>query len=78
MQIARQIGTYDISILTDQDCCSLFVPKHPETMSSQEQAERAELQLDISRLVQSALETATRETIAPDFSFHPDRGKSHE
>jgi hypothetical protein len=25
--------TMDISILPDQDCCSLFVPKHPETES---------------------------------------------
>src|SRR5207244_8338079 len=29
--VARRIGTYDITIQPDQDCCSLFVPKHPET-----------------------------------------------
>lgn len=68
IRTARQIGTYDISILADQDCCSLFVPRHPETMSSLEQVEKAEEGLDIQRLVQSALQEATRETIFPDFS----------
>ena len=69
MRIAREIGTFDISILADQDCCSLFVPKHPETMSSLTQVENAEAGLDIPRLVQSALGAATREIVAPDFTF---------
>jgi thiamine biosynthesis protein ThiI len=68
MRIARAIGTYEISIQADQDCCSLFVPKHPETMSSLEQAERAEEGLDVARLIQSALSAASRETIPADFS----------
>jgi thiamine biosynthesis protein ThiI len=68
MRIARDIGTYDISIAADQDCCSLFVPKHPETMSSIDQVERAESELDIAHLVESALSAASRETILPDFS----------
>jgi thiamine biosynthesis protein ThiI len=78
MRMAREIGTYDISILADQDCCSLFVPKHPETMSSLEQAERAELQLDSARLTQSALSAATREVIVPDFSPHQILGQANE
>ncbi len=68
MRIARELGTYDISILPDQDCCSLFVPKHPETMCSLAQAEIAERGLEVSRLVQSAVKAATREIISPDFS----------
>ena len=68
IRIAREIGTYDISILADQDCCSLFVPKHPETMCTLDQAENAESALDVARLVQSTLSAATRETVAPDFS----------
>jgi tRNA uracil 4-sulfurtransferase len=67
IRIARELGTYDISILPDQDCCSLFVPKHPETMCTLDQAENAERALDAPRLIQSALSTATRETVAPDF-----------
>jgi thiamine biosynthesis protein ThiI len=69
MRIARVIGTYNLSILADQDCCSLFVPKHPETMSSLLQAESAESSLEIVRLVESAVNAATRETIAADFSL---------
>jgi len=69
MRIAREIGTYDISILADQDCCSLFVPKHPETMSTLAKAENAESGLDIPRLIQTALKESTREIVAPDFTF---------
>jgi tRNA uracil 4-sulfurtransferase len=68
MRVARQIGTYDISILPDQDCCSLFVPKHPETMSRLEQVERAESLLDPGRLVEAALAGSSQETIMPDFA----------
>ncbi|MCL2877435.1 MAG: tRNA 4-thiouridine(8) synthase ThiI [Acidobacteria bacterium] len=67
MRVARAIGTYEISIQADQDCCSLFVPRHPETMSSIEQAERAEQQLDVSKLCREAIEGMTRETISPEF-----------
>ena len=34
VDLARRIGTYEISIQPDQDCCSLFVPKHPETRAN--------------------------------------------
>ncbi|MBN2318171.1 MAG: tRNA 4-thiouridine(8) synthase ThiI [Acidobacteria bacterium] len=67
IQIARKIGTYDISIQADQDCCSLFVPRHPETMARLQQAEEAEIGLDVPGLVRSCLDSATRESIAPDF-----------
>jgi tRNA uracil 4-sulfurtransferase len=67
IQTARMIGTYETSIQADQDCCSLFIPRHPETMSSIEQAERAEANLDIPRLVQDSLEATLRESISPDF-----------
>ncbi|MBN1568488.1 MAG: tRNA 4-thiouridine(8) synthase ThiI [Acidobacteria bacterium] len=67
MQIAREIGTYEISILADQDCCSLFVPRHPETMSNLEQVERAEQELDIPKLLQTALSGATKESVLPGF-----------
>jgi tRNA uracil 4-sulfurtransferase len=69
VRTAREIGTYETSILTDQDCCSLFIPKHPETMSTIDQAERAEQGLDIPRLVQDALAGIVRETISFDFTI---------
>jgi thiamine biosynthesis protein ThiI len=64
IRIARAIGTYETSIQADQDCCSLFVPKHPETMSNIEQAERAEQQLDVSKLCREARAGKTHETIS--------------
>jgi tRNA uracil 4-sulfurtransferase len=67
VKISRAIGTYDISIQADQDCCSLFIPRHPETMSNLEKAERAEQGLDVPRLIQTSIEGATRESILPDF-----------
>jgi thiamine biosynthesis protein ThiI len=67
IQTARNIGTYEISILADQDCCSLFVPRHPETMAKLYQVEEAESGLDKDGLVQSSLAATTRENFAPDF-----------
>ena len=56
--IARRIGSYPISILPDQDCCSLFVPKHPETRASLEMIEPIEAGLDVSAEFEAALSAA--------------------
>jgi thiamine biosynthesis protein ThiI len=45
--LARRIGTYDISALPYEDCCSLFVPAHPATAARLVDAERAEQRLDL-------------------------------
>ncbi len=55
---AKSIGTYDISILPDQDCCQLFIPKHPATKTRLYEVEKAEESLDIEAIVQSAVEEA--------------------
>jgi thiamine biosynthesis protein ThiI len=52
---AQNIGTYPISILPDEDCCTLFVPRHPVTRSSPEEVERLESALDIPGLVERAI-----------------------
>lgn len=44
---ARKIGTYETSILPHEDCCSLFVPKHPKTRPSLEEVLSAEASLDL-------------------------------
>jgi thiamine biosynthesis protein ThiI len=59
---AQAIGTYEISIEPDQDCCSLFVPKHPATRTSAAEAEAAEARLDIDRLVEAGVAGARSET----------------
>jgi thiamine biosynthesis protein ThiI len=58
IDIARRIATFDISILPDQDCCSLFVPKHPETKANLVEIENAEARLDVGGEMKAALESA--------------------
>ena len=58
---ARRPGTFEISIEPDQDCCTLFVPRHPATRLSPEVA-AAEARLDIARLVAQGFAGATLET----------------
>jgi len=52
---AERIGTYEISIQPDQDCCQLFVPRRPATRSTPAQAEEAEAALDVEGLVRDAV-----------------------
>jgi thiamine biosynthesis protein ThiI len=52
---ARRLGTFETSILPDQDCCSLFVPAHPETAARLEAVEAVEAQFDIEAMVAAAV-----------------------
>jgi thiamine biosynthesis protein ThiI len=65
VDLARRIGTYDISIQPDQDCCSLFVPKHPETRARLEDIEKSEARLDLAETMKATLEGAEFSNIAP-------------
>jgi thiamine biosynthesis protein ThiI len=67
MNAARKIGTYETSILPDQDCCTMFVPRHPETQSTIEAVVRAESALDTARLMAAALSGVACETIPAEF-----------
>ena len=61
--VARRIGTFPISILPHEDCCSLFVPRHPETRAKLDGIQRIESRLEISPMVQEALKQMHTETI---------------
>jgi tRNA uracil 4-sulfurtransferase len=61
---ARRLGTFDISIEPDADCCSLFVPRHPATRMSVGEARAAESRLDLERLVAAGADGAVVETFA--------------
>lgn len=56
--IAKDIGCYDISIEPFEDCCTVFLPKHPVTKPRLENILRSEEKLDISGLVQEVLEAS--------------------
>ncbi len=51
---ARELETFEISILPDQDCCTLFVPRNPATRARAFQVEAAEGRLDSARMVEEA------------------------
>ena len=56
VKIARKIGTFDISILPYEDCCTVFTPKHPVTNPTIENILVEEENLDIDALVKEAFE----------------------
>ena len=52
---ARKIGTFETSILPYEDCCTIFVAKHPKTKPQLEAIKRSEMRLDIEKLVEDAI-----------------------
>jgi len=56
IQQAQAIGTFETSIEPDQDCCTLFVPKHPRTRCDLPSILRFEEDLDIPAFIQQGLE----------------------
>ena len=54
---AREIGTFDTSILPYEDCCTVFTPKHPDTKPDIEDILREEAKFDVEGLVERALAT---------------------
>jgi thiamine biosynthesis protein ThiI len=53
--LARQTGSYQISIEPHQDCCSLFVPRHPATAALLESVLKEEEKLEIEKLISEIL-----------------------
>ena len=62
---AQRLGSYPVSIIPDQDCCTLFTPKHPATKAKRHEVERAEEGLPIDEIVQQAVSAA----VVEHFSF---------
>ena len=62
---AERLGTFPISIIPDQDCCTLFTPKHPSTRARSGDVERAEAALPLQELVDRAVAGA----VVEDFRF---------
>ncbi len=64
VNMAQDIGTFSTSILPDQDCCTLFVPKHPETRASLDTVLRLEESLAVDELVRDAVNNTERQHFA--------------
>jgi thiamine biosynthesis protein ThiI len=56
--MARAIGTYEQSIRRYPDCCTYFVPKHPELRATPDMLNLTESELDIPALVKLGIESA--------------------
>lgn len=57
MDVARKIGTYDISILPYEDCCTVFLPKNPVTKPRLERVLKEESKINIEELLQRSLDS---------------------
>ena len=57
---ARAIGTYETSVLPYEDCCTVFLPKHPLIRPDLKKVENAESALDVEALVNEALASAEK------------------
>ncbi len=55
INVAKEIETYDISILPDQDCCTLFNPRNPDTGASLEQVVEIESKIELGGLIEDSL-----------------------
>ena len=57
MDKAMEIGTYEKSIEPYEDCCTVFLPKHPSTKPRLAQIEASEALLDVEGLVDAAVKS---------------------
>ena len=62
---AQRLGTYNVSIVPDEDCCTLFTPRHPLTRAKRGQIEEAEQALPMEEMVSRAVGDA----VVEDFSY---------
>ncbi len=56
--VARKIGTFETSILPYEDCCTVFVPKHPTTKPVLSKILQSQSKIDMEGLVNKAVEEA--------------------
>ena len=62
IEVSRRIGTYETSILPYEDCCTVFLPKHPLIRPDLVQVVREEAKLDVEGLIAEAF--ATEDTLS--------------
>jgi thiamine biosynthesis protein ThiI len=63
IDIAQKIGTFETSILPEEDCCTVFSPKKPVTKPKLDRIERSENALDVEKLIQDAIDNIEVEDI---------------
>lgn len=68
IEVAQQIGTYDLSILPYEDCCTLFVPRSPATNPNRRIVEKVEQHLELDDMIARAVEQTELIEITPGMS----------
>ncbi len=63
VKISRKIGTFELSTLPYEDCCTVFTPKHPKTKPNISDVEKAEVFENCDEMVKEAIENARYEKI---------------
>ena len=63
IEVAQKIGTFETSILPEEDCCTVFSPKKPVTKPKLDRIERSENALDVEKLIQDAIDNMEVEDI---------------
>ncbi|WP_339063529.1 tRNA uracil 4-sulfurtransferase ThiI [Tepidibacillus marianensis] len=69
IDIARRIGTYRVSVRPFEDCCSLFVPRNPATKPTTRRAEFAEINMEVEKLIEDAINRTKTVMITPHGEF---------
>ena len=72
IEISKHIGTYDISILPYEDCCTIFLPKHPVINPNLEKALLYESMFDYKTMIEEAvnsMETINVNSNNDEFNF---------
>jgi len=68
-ELARKIGTFDISIEPYADCCTVFVPKHPKTRPNLSSVHEAEMTLDVEKLMEMSIRDIEVIDVKPERYF---------
>ncbi|HZJ76356.1 MAG TPA: tRNA uracil 4-sulfurtransferase ThiI [Oscillospiraceae bacterium] len=64
VNMAKKIGTYETSILPFEDCCTVFLPKHPVIQPRLGDILKSEAKLDVEGLIDEVIDNMEVETIA--------------
>ena len=63
VEIAQKIGTFETSILPEEDCCTVFSPKKPATKPKLDRIEKSQNALEVEKLIQDAIDNIEVEDI---------------
>lgn len=68
ISLAKKIKTYEISILPYEDCCTIFLPKHPVINPKMEKCVKDETKFDYEQLIEKCIENVNTIVITSDYA----------